>query len=97
MEMVREAGLPMAVPHGLLVLDHAKEILDRVHGGEIGDLKLVSIECSGWDIINAGIHWLNYAVMLVGQDPFESVLAACDSSAFHRSFVSIANRSVACF
>ena len=79
-EMVRNDRLPMAVPHGLLVLDHATQILDRVHGGDIGDLRLVSIECSGWDIINAGIHWLNYAVMLVDQDPFESVLATCDSS-----------------
>jgi predicted dehydrogenase len=76
---VRQKNLPMAVPHGLLFADHSREILGLVHGGEIGALKLVSIECSGWDIINAGIHWLNYAVTLVGDDPFDRVLAACDT------------------
>ena len=69
----------MAVPHGLLVADHAREILGRVRRGEIGDLRMVAIECAGWDIINAGIHWLNFVVTLLGDDPFEWVQAACDT------------------
>ena len=70
----------MAVPHGLLAAKHGREIIRRVWDGEIGDLTLVEIENSGWDIINAGIHWLNFFVTLVGDDPPASVLAACDIS-----------------
>ncbi len=77
---IRAKNLPLAVPHGLLVAAHAKEILQRVRGGEIGDLLLVEIQCTGWDIINAGIHWLNYAYVLNGGGPIESVMAACDIS-----------------
>ena len=77
---IRGRGLPMAVPHGLLVASHAKEILERVRAGEIGELVLIEIECSGWDIINAGIHWLNYAHVLNGGAAVQSVMAACDTS-----------------
>ena len=41
---IEEAGLPVVVPHGLLVSPHGAEILARVHNGEIGDLELVEIE-----------------------------------------------------
>jgi len=77
---IRIRGLPMAVPHGLLVASHAREILERVRSGEIGELVLIEIECSGWDIINAGIHWLNFAYLLNGATPVRSVMAACDAS-----------------
>lgn len=77
---IRSKGLPVAVPHGLLVASHATEILGRVKAGEIGDLVLIEIECSGWDIINAGIHWLNYAHVLNGGAPADYVMAACDTS-----------------
>jgi len=77
---IRGRGLPMAVPHGLLVASHAREILERVRSGEIGELLLLEIECSGWDIINAGIHWLNYAHVLNRGAPAQSVIAACDTS-----------------
>ena len=79
LELVRARGLPMAVPHGLLVADHIRQIFERVHGGEIGELKLVEIQCDGWDIINAGIHWLNFVVMLTRQEPVDFVMAACDA------------------
>jgi predicted dehydrogenase len=79
-DAVRAAGLPMVVPHGLLVADHGREILARVSAGEIGRLLLVEIECAGWDIINAGIHWLNFACSLLPDDPFAAVLALCDAS-----------------
>jgi predicted dehydrogenase len=77
---VQAKELPLAVPHGLLVADHSRQILERVRSGEIGELKLVEIQCSGWDIINAGIHWLNYFVMLTGQEPVEYVMACIDAT-----------------
>jgi predicted dehydrogenase len=78
-DAVRARGLPMAVPHGLLVADHGRQILKTVREGQIGELKLVEIECTGWDIINAGIHWLNYALVLASGEQAAWVMAACDT------------------
>lgn len=75
---VQAAGLPMATPHNLAVAPHSLEIMARVAAGEIGALRLIEIECGGWDIINAGIHWLHFCVMLAGGDPAQWVLAAVD-------------------
>ncbi len=80
LEAIRARRLPMAVPHGLLTAAHAQQILSRVREGELGDLLLVEIQCRGWDIINAGIHWLNFAYLLNGAVPAASVLAACDAT-----------------
>ncbi len=80
LEAVKARGLPMAVPHGLLAKRAPLEILERVRRGEIGELRLVEVQCSGWDIINAGIHWLNYFVTLTNNEPLAHVLACCDAS-----------------
>ena len=80
LEMVKEKQLPLAVPHGLLVADHSRKVLDLVHSGALGDLKLVEIQCNGWDIINAGIHWLDFFVTLTRRAPVAYVMAACDAS-----------------
>lgn len=80
LDLVRAKGLPMVTPHGLLVAEHVRQIMARVRGGEIGELKLIEIQCSGWDIINAGIHWLNFVVVLTQQAPVDFVLATCDTS-----------------
>ena len=80
LEAVRRAGAPMVVPHGLLVADHGREILELVLRGAIGALKVIEIECASWDIINAGIHWLNFALSLLPGDKAAAVLALCDSS-----------------
>jgi predicted dehydrogenase len=80
MELVRRHRVPMVVPHGLLVADHGRAMLDLVAAGAIGTLKLIEIECAGWDIINAGIHWLNFALSLLADDHATSVLAQCDTS-----------------
>ena len=80
LQQIRARGLPMAVPHGLLVARHGREILQRVRDGEIGDLGLVEIECDKWDILNAGIHWLNFFVVLTGNAPLEFVIAQSDTS-----------------
>ncbi len=81
LQLVQARNLPMAVPHGLLVADHSRRVLDLVAGGAIGDLKLVEIQCRGWDIINAGIHWLDFFVTLTRQAPIAYVMGACDASA----------------
>jgi len=80
LDAVRRHHVPMVVPHGLLVADHGRTILDLVLGGAIGDLKLIEIECATWDIINAGIHWLNFSLSLLPGDQATSVLAQCDTS-----------------
>jgi predicted dehydrogenase len=80
LDTVRERNLPMAVPHGLMVKRCALEIIERTQRGEIGELKLVEIQSPKWDIMSAGIHWLNFAVNLNGRIPVESVLAACDKT-----------------
>ena len=79
-ETLRAKQIPMAVPHGLLVADHSTEILQRVRDGQIGQLKLVEMISPRWDIINAGIHWINFFVALTGNEPVESVMATCDTS-----------------
>jgi predicted dehydrogenase len=92
---VKSRGRPLAVPHGLLAMAHADEIRERTAAGEIGDLILIGIECSGWDIINAGIHWLNFAYLLNGTAPIRSVLAACDvSSRTYRDGVQVETAAV---
>ena len=80
LDAVRRRGLPMVVPHGLLVARHGQEVLRLVREGAIGALRLVEIECDGWDIINAGIHWLNYFVALTERDPAAWVQCACDTT-----------------
>lgn len=77
---IKARNLPMAVPHNLLVARHAGQVLEHVRNGDIGELRLVEIENTGWDIINAGIHWLNYAVTLLRGEEIAWVLAACDTS-----------------
>ena len=77
---VKTKGIPMAVPHGLLMMDHSRRIVDLVRNGEIGNLQFVNVECAKWDIINAGIHWFNFFVHLTGLEPMESVLCQCDTS-----------------
>lgn len=77
---VKAKNLPIAVSHNLLAKKTPLEIIDRVKAGEIGELKLVEIESNGWDIINAGIHWINFFMVLTDNEPVEFVLAGADSS-----------------
>ncbi len=77
---IQDRGLPMAVPHGLLAKKTPLEIIFRVQNGEIGELKLVEIQCTKWDIINAGIHWLNFFIKLTANEPLRDVLAQCETS-----------------
>src|SRR5207245_1945393 len=77
---VRERKLPIAVPHGLLVAPHGVAILERVRNGDIGRLRLVEIETDKWDIINTGIHWLDFVVTMAGFEPGDFVLAWWDTT-----------------
>ncbi|WP_223692296.1 Gfo/Idh/MocA family protein [Leifsonia poae] len=78
--LIKDADLPVVVPHGLMAQAAALEIVERVRRGDIGPLRVVEIECTSWDIINAGIHWLQFFVSLTGGEPVEFVLAAADAS-----------------
>ena len=80
LDRIQAKGLPMVVPHGLLVAEHARQIIEGVQQGWIGDLKLVEIQCTNWDILNAGVHWLNFFVVLIGGEPVDYVMACCDAS-----------------
>lgn len=72
--------IPVAVPHGLLAKATPLEIIRRVQDNEIGRLVLIEIQCNGWDILNAGIHWLHFCRMLTPGDAPRSVHAAIDAS-----------------
>jgi len=78
-QAIQARRLPMAVPHGLLAKRTPTDIIQRVRSGEIGELKLVEMQCDKWDIINAGIHWFNFFVVLTGNEPVDYVMALCDA------------------
>jgi len=80
LKAIRERGLPVVVPHNLLTSPTSLAVIEKVRAGAIGELKLVEIQCKNWDIINAGIHWLNFFVVASGNDPVRSVHAAVDKS-----------------
>ena len=76
---LRRRDLPCVVPHGLVVSSQGRAVIDLVQAGAIGALRLVWIECRGWDILNAGIHWLHFALQVL-RGPFVEVQCACDRS-----------------
>ncbi len=97
LQAVRERGIPLAVPHNLLARRVSLEIVERVRNGEIGVLKLVQIECRGWDIINAGIHWLQFFVTLTGGEALDGVMALCDAATrTWRDGMQVETRAVTC-
>ena len=79
LDNLRERRLPVVVPHGLLVRSGPEELLARIRRGELGAVELVDIQCTGWDLMNAGIHWINYALAVLGEDAIEWVICACDA------------------
>ncbi len=80
LDLVRQSWIPLAVPHGLMVKRCPLEIIERVGNGEIGELKLVEIQSPNFDIMSAGIHWLQFSIGLNANHPVGSVLAACDKT-----------------
>jgi predicted dehydrogenase len=80
LDFVRQSWIPLAVPHGLMVKRCPLEIIERVRSGEIGELKLVEIQSPNFDIMSAGIHWLQFSISLNANHSVGSVLAACDKT-----------------
>jgi predicted dehydrogenase len=77
---IKSRNLPMVVPHGLRTRATSMEVIDRVLSGEIGELRSIEVQCDKWDLLNAGIHWLDFCLAATGEAPIASVLAACDTS-----------------
>ena len=75
---IQKRNLPIAVPHGLLVRPTAVQVKRHILDGDIGALILIEIQCTGWDILNAGIHWLDFCLHAVPHVNVEHVLALCD-------------------
>jgi predicted dehydrogenase len=80
LEAIKSRNLPMVVPHGLRTRATSLEVIERVLRGEIGELRSIEIQCDKWDLLNAGIHWLDFCLAATGEAPITSVLAACDTS-----------------
>ena len=80
LDAVKQRNIPMATPHGLMVKRCPLEIIERTQNGEIGELRLIEIQSPEWDIINAGIHWLDFAVNLNAGSDVKSVITACDKT-----------------
>ena len=72
--------VPVVVPHGLMSMPAPLHLLDEVRSGALGRLRAVQIDCTGWDLINAGIHWLQFAVACLGDDPVTTVECVTDVS-----------------
>jgi predicted dehydrogenase len=80
LDAVKARGLPMVVPHGLRTRATPLEIIRKISLGEIGELRQIEIQCDRWDLLNAGIHWLDFCVAATEEAPIASVLAICDTS-----------------
>lgn len=78
LDSIKQRKLPVAVPHGLLVRPTPIQVLRHIHDGDIGPLSLIEIQCGGWDIINAGIHWLDYCLHAAQMPALTHVMAICD-------------------
>jgi predicted dehydrogenase len=75
----RAAQVPFVVPHGLMAQAAPLDILRRVEEGQLGRVLVVEIESAHWDIINAGIHWIQFFALLATPAQVVSVLTACDT------------------
>jgi len=79
-EAIKSKNLPMVVPHGLRTRATPLEVMARILRGEIGELRLIEVQCDKWDLLNAGIHWLDFCLAATDEAPIASVLAALDTS-----------------
>jgi predicted dehydrogenase len=80
LDAIKARCLPMVVPHGLRARATPLEIVQRIGQGEIGELRQIEVQCDKWDLLNAGIHWLDFCLAVTKEAPIVSVLAACDTS-----------------
>ena len=80
LDAIGDRDLPVVVPHGLRTLATPIDIVRQIAGGAIGELKLIEVQCDKWDLLNAGIHWIEFCMAATHEAPIRSVLAACDTS-----------------
>jgi len=80
LETLESQAVPVVVPHGLMSMPAPLHLLEEVRSGALGRLLNVQIDCTGWDLINAGIHWLQFAVACLGDDPVTIVECTADVS-----------------
>jgi predicted dehydrogenase len=80
LERAEAQGVPVVVPHGLMAGAAPLEVIAQVAAGAIGQLRVAEMECTGWDIINAGVHWIQYFITLVSPAVPSRALCACDTS-----------------
>jgi len=80
LEAIKSRALPMVVPHGMLASSCGADVLSSVRDGAIGKLGLVELQCSKQDIINAGIHLLNFFVNLTNLAEMDYVMATCEAT-----------------
>ncbi len=95
LDRLEREQVPVVVPHGLLVRPASSEVLRHVSAGRIGDVEVIEIECHGWDLINAGVHWLDFALAATPGDDVERVFAACDvSTRTHRDGIEVETEAI---
>jgi predicted dehydrogenase len=79
-DAIKSRNLPVVVPHGLRTRATPLDVIARILRGEIGELRLIEVQCDKWDLLNAGIHWLDFCLAATNEAPITSVLAALDTS-----------------
>jgi len=77
---VKERSIPMVVPHSWLERDISQEIKRRLFEGEIGDLRLMEVQCREWDIMNAGIHWVHFFLSVIPSQSVRRVMGSTDTT-----------------
>jgi predicted dehydrogenase len=80
LDTIKMRNLPMVVPHNLRTRATPIEIIERILRGDIGELRQIEVQCDKWDLLNAGIHWLDFCLAATAKAPIVSVLAAADTS-----------------
>jgi predicted dehydrogenase len=80
LDRLEDRRVPVVVPHGLLVRPASKAVLRHISDGGIGDLEVIEIQCQAWDLMNAGVHWVDFALAALRDDGVQTVFAACDVS-----------------
>lgn len=80
LDAAKSRRLPLVVPHSWLARDIAQEIKGRLLNGDIGRLLLMEVQCTKWDILSAGIHWVHFFLSVIPPDDVALVMASADRS-----------------
>lgn len=80
LQAIKAAKIPVVTPHNMWTLKFADEVYRRLKKGEIGQYLSMDIQIEMWDISSAGVHWLNYFVKTIDNEPMDYLLAQCDGT-----------------